>query len=32
MLRLKHGWDMAKCDEFLDSLKSEGRLREDVWA
>jgi NADPH-ferrihemoprotein reductase len=32
MLRSKHGWDMAKCDEFLGALKSEGRLKEDVWA
>jgi sulfite reductase alpha subunit-like flavoprotein len=32
ILRSKHGWDMAKCDEFQDSLKSEGRLKEDVWA
>lgn len=32
MLRSKHGWDLAQCDGFLDSLKSEGRLKEDVWA
>lgn len=32
MLRSKYSWDMVKCDEFLDSLQSEARLKEDVWA
>jgi NADPH-ferrihemoprotein reductase len=32
MLSSGRGWQGEKCDEYIDALKREGRLKEDVWA